>query len=324
MGSSLRLAALFPACPCRRLVPVMAGLLLSLLAVTAAADGQARRFLVGFAQDTLANDWRSAQVRELREAFAAYPWIELRVTNAQGSTARQIHDIENLVAQGVDLLITSPRDGQATQPAIRDVYRRGIPVVLLTRAVPGDDYSSFVSPDDRAIARRAGRLLATHLQGRGRVLMLTGVPTATTAMHRSEGFRAALSEYPEMRIVAELVGNYLRADALHQMESALSGGLAFDAIFAHSDSMASGARMALRAAGVDPATVPVVAIDYIAEAREAIRAGDQLASFSYPTCAREGAEIAVKILRGEPYPRRLTVPSQRVTGANVDQVEPIF
>ncbi|MCU7934365.1 MAG: substrate-binding domain-containing protein [Candidatus Thiodiazotropha sp. (ex Dulcina madagascariensis)] len=281
-------------------------------------------FLVGFAQDTLDNDWRSAQVRELREALASYPEIRFVVTNAQGRTAQQILDIEDLADSGVDLLITSPRDGVAMAPAISAVFRRGIPVVLLTRGIPSDDYTTFVAPDDIVIAAQAAEVLAERLNGQGRILVLQGVPTATTAILRTRGFQQALENYSGLEIVAQRVGNYLRADALHETEKVLADGIAFDAIFAQSDSMAAGARMALHAAGIDPRTLPIVGIDYIGEAREAIRNGEQLASFTYPTCAREGVQQVVKILYGMPFEREMSVDSVMVTRDNVERVEPIF
>lgn len=300
------------------------GLSLLLFLPLQAAEEERSHFLVGYAQDTLSNDWRSAQVHELQQAFAAYPEIRFVYTNAQGRTPQQIRDMEDLVAQGVDLLIASPQDGLAMTPAISMIHRQGIPVVLLTRQIPTEDYTSFISPDDEAIAVRAAELLAERLGGKGRIVVLQGVPTATTAILRTRGFVHALQRYPEMEIVALRTGNYLRADALLEMEKLLLQGLAFDAIYAQSDSMASGARMALRAAGIEPQTVPIVAIDYIPEAREAIRNGEQLASFTYPTCAEETAEQVVRILKGQPFERRLMVESVMVTRDNVEQVEPIF
>ncbi|MCU7922022.1 MAG: substrate-binding domain-containing protein [Candidatus Thiodiazotropha sp. (ex Dulcina madagascariensis)] len=281
-------------------------------------------FLVGFAQDTLDNDWRSAQVRELREALASYPEIRFIVTNAQGRTAQQILDIEDLADSGVDLLITSPRDGVAMAPVIGAVFRRGIPVVLLTRGIPSDDYTTFVAPDDIVIAAQAAEVLAERLNGQGRILVLQGVPTATTAIRRTRGFQQALEKYSGLEIVAQRVGNYLRADALHETEKVLADGITFDAIFAQSDSMAAGARMALHAADIDPRTLPIVGIDYIGEAREAIRNGEQLASFTYPTCAREGVQQVVKILYGMPFEREMSVDSVMVTRDNVERVEPVF
>ena len=58
-----------------------------------------QQYLVGFAQDTLANDWRLAQVNELKKSLANTPNIKLIVTDAKGQTAKQISDIEDLISR---------------------------------------------------------------------------------------------------------------------------------------------------------------------------------------------------------------------------------
>ncbi|MDD3519496.1 MAG: substrate-binding domain-containing protein, partial [Chromatiales bacterium] len=209
-------------------------------------------------------------------------------------------------------------------PVIERVTARGIPVVLLSRRTTGDVYTTFIHTDNRAIARQAADRLARRLNGQGRVLILQHIPTTTPAIERTEGFLEALAKYPGMQVAAIKRADSLRDKAILAVEEALAGGLKFDAIYAQSDSMASGARAALRRAGIDPATIPIIGIDYIAEAREAIRAGEQDASFVYPTFAPEGAEVAMRILRGEKVPKTIVVESRMVTRDNVESVEPIF
>lgn len=295
-----------------------------LLCVAGGGMTEPRQLSIGFAQDTLANDWRLAQVDGLKAALGAHPGVALTVTDGHGETARQIRDIEDLVHRKVDILITSPRDGHAMTPVVSNAYRAGIPVVMLTRRIETDDYTSFVAPDDAAIARNAARYMAKQLHGRGNILMLQGVPTATTAIARTDAFVAELKNHPGVRISATRVGNYLRADAIRAVEEVIRQGVPFDAIYAQSDSMAAGARIALRKAGRDPGQLLIVGIDYIAEAREAIRRGEQSASFTYPTCAAEAAQVALAIGRGETVPKTVMVDSVMVTRDNVEQIEPIF
>lgn len=287
------------------------------------ASGQ-RTYVVAFAQDTLANDWRKAQVEELRTALAPYPFIRLLVSDGQGQTARQILNIEDFITQGVDVLVTSPRDVRAMTPVISRAYRQGIAVVLLTRRIENGDYTIFIGADDRQIGRQAARRMHELLDDHGRILMLKGLPTASTAIDRTEAFKQALASYPGLEIVAEKSADYLRSEAVLGVEEVLQTGIAFDAIYAQSDSMASGARMAMREAGLDLKNVRIVGVDYIAEAREAIRNGEQDASFTYPTGGREGAEYILRILNGEPVPKKVTLDSIMVTRENVEAIEPIF
>ncbi len=292
-----------------------------------ATGGQAptqRIYTVGFAQDTLANDWRAAQVREVEQALASYPFIRFVYTDAQNQTAKQIMDIEDLLNQGVDVLITSPRDGKALTPVIARAYRQGTPVVLLSRRIESEDFTVFIGHNDREIGRRAARLLAERLDGKGSIVVLQGIATASTTQERTTGFIEELGQHKGLSIAAMKPANYLRNDAVLAMEEIIEARLHFDAIFAQSDSMAAGARLALKANGISPEHIPIIGIDYIAEARQAIRAGEQAASFIYATGGREGAQQVLRILGGEPVPKYLMLESELVTTENVERIAPIF
>lgn len=303
---------------------VMVGRLGLLFWVLAPVPSAARDLFVGFAQDTLENDWRLGQARALAEAFAEYPNIRFEYSDGKGQTGRQIQDIENFVRRGVDILIVSPRDGRAMAPAISQVYRQGIPVILLTRSIESPEFTTFIAPDDKEIARQAARHMAERSGGKARILVLQGLPTVSTTKVRTEAFKRTLSSYPGMSIVAIKPGNYLRSDAIRAVEEALREGVIFDAIYAQSDSMAVGARLALRKAGHDPKKFLIAGIDYVSESREAIRNGEQSVSFVYPTCAREAVDIVLKIGAGKAVPKTVTVNTLKVTKENVDEILPVF
>lgn len=305
---------------------IFAMLLVVLISTHGAAADEAvtKQFVVGFAQDTLSNDFRLAQVKGIESGLAPYKNIRFVYSDGMGSTAKQIRDIEDLLASKVDILITSPRDARAMTPVISKAYQQGIPVILLTRKIESNDYTTFIAPDDKAIARHAADYLAEQLHGKGKILMLQGVPSASTAINRTNAFSDALRQYPGISIAAIKTANYLRSDAIKALEEVLQSGLQFDAIYAQSDSMASGARIALKKSGYDLSTVIIVGIDYINEARDAIRKGEQQASFTYPTCAREAVEAVLAIIAGKKISKNVVVPSQRVTKENVSTVDAIF
>jgi len=290
-----------------------------------AAPPARKKYVVAFAQDTMANDWRAAQVRDLQEALATRPDIEFVFSDAKGDTARQVQDIENFAARGVDVLITSPRDAELMREPIARVYRRGIPVILLSRRVNGEEFSHFVTADNRAIARQAAQYLAKRLNGQGNILMLQHIPTSTPGQLRTEGFLDELKKYPGLKVVAIKQADSQRALAIQKVEEALTEKLPFDAIYAQSDSMAMGAILALKMAGRDPKQIPITGIDYIDEARTAIRNGELAASFTYPTFGHEGAEAAITLLRGgKPARREVVVRSVAVTRDNVERIQPVF
>lgn len=288
------------------------------------STGKKTGYKVGFAQDTMANDWRIAQVREMEKAFSAYPDIHFFYTDANGSNARQIQDIEDMILMKVDVLITSPRDSRMMTPVISRAYKTGIPVILVSRRIETDDYTIFIHPDNREIAGKAADFIAKKLNGKGDVFILQHIPTTTPAKERTQGFLEEIRKYPDIRISGMKVANSMRADAILMTEQAIYEKIPFDAIYAQSDSMASGARIALEKAGIDPAPIVIVGIDYIEEARQAIRNGKQDASFTYPTGAKESADFARAILHGETPPKEYVIESVMVTPENVEAVEPIF
>jgi len=209
-------------------------------------------------------------------------------------------------------------------PVVTEAFNNGIPVILLTRKILNEQYTAFIGADDNQIARDAARYLADLLNGQGKVVMLEGVATASTAIQRTQGFLAEIKNYPGIQVVARSVANYRRNTAIKEMDKIISAGIHFDAVFSHSDSMASGARMAMKMAGIDPKTKKIVAIDYIPEAKRAIINGEQSASYTYPTAGKQGAETILRLIHGLAIEKNQTVPFVRVTKENVLQVDTIF
>ncbi len=299
-------------------------LLLPLFLLLATLGAREASYLVGFAQDTMANDWRVAQVHQLRDELAADGEIEFIYKDGDGSLALSMQNVDDFVAMGVDVLVASPIDTVGMRSVLERAYHEGIAVVLLTRQVAGDSYTTFIRPDDRKIGAEAAAFISRELGGQGRVLMLQGLPTASTAIDRSEGFLRALRSEPDLHLAGIEVGNYLRADAIRAMERVIAAGTEFDAIFAQSDSMAIGAIMALEKAGIDPASKVIVGVDYISQARELIASGKLRATYLYPTAAKEGAQAVRQILAGESVEKDQVLPTVRITKENLDKVEPIF
>lgn len=281
------------------------------------------KYVIGFAQDTMNNDWRIAQVREVEQALSEYENVEFVFTDAKAQTSLQAKHILDLADIPVDVLLVSPMDKVALAPVISEVYQRGIPIILLSRGIDSEDYTSFIRPDNYLIGQAAGDFLVEKLQEGGQVLMLQGIPETTTAIQRTAGFLDVMNDNGTFNVITR-VGNFLRADTLREMQELLNENVAFDAVYSQSDSMATAVRLAMQAAGKDPAEIIIIGIDYITEAQEAIREAKQTLSFTYPTAGKEGAEVAIKIIQGESVEKDIILPSIPVTIENVDSVEPIF
>lgn len=296
---------------------------LAVLALWLPAAAAEEKRVIAFAQDTLANDFRRAQVEEVRDEALKHPGLSFVHSDAQGQTSLMIRQIEQFIEQKVDLLIIGTNDEKAVVPVVAKAYKSGIPVIVLDRGIRGSQYTTFINSDNILIGRIGAEYIAERLGGNGLVLLFEGLQTADVTKLRSKGFLDEIRKHKGIRVIKR-TGNYLRKDALVEMEKLVAEGIRVDAIFSESDSMLSGVRMVLNRHKISPGSIVMVGCDYTSEARQAIREGAQSGSVLFPLGGRKSVEVALKIFAKEPVPKHIYIPVKLVTQDNVDQVAPIF
>lgn len=282
-----------------------------------------KTYVVAFAQDTMANDFRIAQVKAVETALGNHDNIRFIYSDAYGNGAMMVQQLEDFITMDVDVLMTSPNDEELQRAVIEKAYRKGIPVVLVDRGIPGDAYTTYIHSDNLAIGKAAAEYMAERMGYKGTILMLMGFPNIDVTRNRTEAFLNVIAHYEKMKVIRR-TGNFLRRDAILAMEDVHRKQETYDAIYAQSDSMLSGVRLFMAKEGIDPASVLMVGIDYIKEARQAIRSGEQDSSFVYPLCGKEAAEAVLAIIGGQHVAKEIVLPTQHVTKRNVDEHQPIF
>jgi ribose transport system substrate-binding protein len=282
-----------------------------------------KSLVIAFAQDTMKNDFRVAQVFEVRDEVAKYPYLSFAYSDAQGQTSLLIHQINKFIEQKVGVLIIGTNDEQAVVPVISQARKAGIHVIILDRGIKGTDYSTFINSDNVQIGHIGAQFLANKLKGKGLVLLFEGLQSADVTHLRSRGFMEEMANHPNIKVIKR-TGNYLRKDALAEMDKLLKEGIKVDGIFAESDSMLSGARFAMKSNKVDPNTIISVGCDFTSEAREAIRNGSQTGSVLFPLGGKQAVESSRNLLAGKSVLKHIIIPTKLVTNSNVEQTLPIF
>ena len=282
----------------------------------------AKIYKVGFAQDTMENDWRRAQVEAVKNEASKYDFLELTIKDAKANIAKQIEDIEFFIDNNFDFIITSPINAQIAALALKKAIKNGIKVILIDRGISSDDYTTFIAPDNYKIAEKAADFMVKSLNGKGVVLMLEGVKGATPTILRTNGFMDVISQYKDIKVIKRRA-NYLRGDAIKVVNGLFEQGIKFDAVYSQSDSMLEGFREAINTHNIRTKYI-TVGIDYIRSARTAIKNSVQDASFTYDTCGKEGIEAIVNIIKEKKVEKNIVLDSTMVTKENVNDVEPVF
>ncbi|MBN2130075.1 MAG: sugar ABC transporter substrate-binding protein [Sedimentisphaerales bacterium] len=277
------------------------------------------RVVIGVSLLNLSNEF-IVDIKEAMEAKAAELGVRLIVNDAERSAEQQIQHVESFLARRVDAIILNPCEVEASSPAVDKAIQAGIPIVNVnseTRSEP----TAFVGSRDEESAEIAISYIARRLDGKGRLVMISGYPGQAAEIKRTEGARSALSQYPDLELIAEQTANWSREEGMALMENWLQAYRdRIDAVFAQNDEMGLGALNALQSAGVKDKVV-LVSVDAIADALKAVKQGhlDGTVFQNARVQAETAVETAVRIVNGQPYEKRVLIPFELVTGENVDR-----
>ena len=184
--------------------------------------------------------------------------------------AEQINIVETLITKKVDLILLNPNHPQALVPVIEKAVASGIPVVCIDNRPETDKILFFTGTSNEVESYKAGHYIADKIGGKGKVAILMGEAGYPNAILRTEGFKRAMKEYPEIKIVAEQNAHWTEQGGLEATESILITHPDVDALWCECDNIAFGAAIACKAKGVRPL---IVGFDGIPEAIEAVKEG---------------------------------------------------
>jgi ribose transport system substrate-binding protein len=276
-------------------------------------------FVIGMSQCNLGEPWRVQMNADIEQAVKQHSNLKLVMKDAQNDSLRQRAQVEELAAQGIDLLIISPKEAAPLTQPVAEVYKKGIPVIVLDRAVEGDAFTTFIGADNRRIGREAGKWAAKALGGKGAVVELEGLMTSTPGQDRHSGFVEGidLAANPGLKIVFTADMQWLEPNARREMESALAAHKSISLVYAHNDPGAHGAYLAAKAAGRER-EMKFVGIDALAhEGVRYVKEGILDATFAYPTGGAEAVALARDIFAGKAPPKRITLGTRLFTKENV-------
>jgi len=241
------------------------------------------------------------------------------IPTSPDNVPQQTFLVEEAINQKRDAFVFTPVDVKAMVAPVQKINAAGLPLVNVGDRLTGGESVAFVGTDDYSIALDTARTLLKAMGGKGNVIVLEGPNTIPTAEGRLRGFKDALKEFPDVKVVLSKSAMYARPAASDLLKAMLKVNTTpqIDGVLAANDAMALGAVEAFKEA---KKKMPlIVGINASKEAIELIKAGDMLASGDYNGLIEGclGAEIAIRALRKQPVPKEVMAKTSVVDKSNL-------
>jgi ribose transport system substrate-binding protein len=255
-------------------------------------------------------------------ATAAGFTVQQYIPTSADNVPQQQFLVEEAIRAKVDAIVFGPVDVKAMVPSVQKVNAAGIPLVNVSDKLLGGEAVSFIGTDDYAIALATARTLLKAMGGKGNIVILEGPDNLPTAVARLRGFKDALKEFPNVKVLLSKNALYARPAASDLLKAMLgtSPTPQIDGVLAANDAMAFGAIEAFKAAKKKSL---VVGINASKEAVDLIKAGDMLASGDDNGLVEGclGAEIAIRVLHKQPVPKEVMAKTEVVDMSNYQAYE---
>jgi len=230
--------------------------------------------------------------------------VDLRIAIARNDQAQQNNQIDQLLSQGVKVLILAPHDGEGAATSVNKAHEDGVKVISYDRLIMGTDVDIYMSFDNVRVGELMGEWITKRVP-KGDYILMSGAPTDNNAKLFKQGhmnFIQPLIDTGDIKVILEQpVIDWQPANAQRIVENALTlANNKVDAILAPNDGTASGAIAALRAQGL-AGKIPVTGMDAEMSAAQRIVQGTQSITVLKDTrkLGEEAIRLAIRMAKGE-------------------------
>src|SRR6266566_6612431 len=260
---------------------------------------------IGFSMDTLKEE-RWQRDKDLVEKHCKEIGAELNVQVANGNDSEQIKQAENMLTQGIDVLIVAPHNGEIAASIVEAAHNQGVPVISYDRLIKNSDVDLYISHQVVKMGEMQAKYLLDHVNKKpANFVVVGGSPTDNNALLLHQGQMNVLKpagDRGDVKIVADQYAKEWQASAaLNIVENALTqANNQVDAVVASNDGTARGAIRALEGQNL-VGQVLVSGQDADLASLQLIVLGKQTMTVYKPIqpLAYVAVESAIKLARGE-------------------------
>ena len=280
-------------------------------------ESVSKKFKIGFAQAQGGDNWRETMLGEMKREVSFHNNIEFIIKDAQANSKTQKEQIQELINQKIDLLIVSPHEVLPLSPLLEKIYNSNIPIVLIDRRINSEKFTSFVGASNFEVGQNAGKYTVSLLKGKGNVLEITGLNSASPFIDRDNGFMNIISKNKGIKLIAKINDHEL--NYVKKLDSVIKNNKNIDVIFAQSDYIAKivyqickniGVERKIKIIGVDGLSLSGMGMDMVAN-------NQMKATVLYPTGGQEAIQTAINILEKRPFKKENALESTIIDSTNV-------
>jgi len=282
---------------------------------------------IGVSMDKFDDNFLTVLRNSMAEYAKTVPGVTLQIEDAKDDVSKQLSQVQNFIANGVDAIIVNPVDTSATAAITKAAADANVPLVYVNREPIDVDKlgpkAAFVASNEAESGTLETKAICKLLGGKGNILVIEGVLSNQSAVQRTKDVHEVIStpDCSGIKVVAEQTANYDRTQGQNLMTNWLSKGMKFDAVVSNNDEMAIGALQAMKSAGLDTKKAIVGGIDATQDALASMKSGDlKVTVFQDAAGQGKGAvDAALALAGGKPVEKKVYIPFQLVTPANMDQ-----
>lgn len=280
------------------------------------SEQKQRYYIIGFSQCVESDDWRKTMLQEMNRELAFYPNIHFIYRQADGNSQKQVAQAKELLKENIDLFIISPNEGEPLTPVVEQAFLKGIPVIVVDRKVATPHYSAYIGSSNFEIGKMAGQYAVHLLNGKGKIIEITGLPKSSPAIERHNGFIEAIKNYPSLQVVQQINGEWLPQTAKYELSKIAAHYPDVKLVFAQNDMMAQAAYEVFKTmVGIKPAIIgvdglPSTGLKFVSDKTIT-------ATMLNPTGGEEIIRTAVKILNKENFPKENLIQTTVIDSTNV-------
>jgi len=308
----------------RRILMLVAALVLLPLAVFASGgkEGAAagKKFRIAVSLPPANNAWQAKMLDSVNAEVAKdTTHFDITVKNAVDD-ADQLNILQTFKAGGYDMICVLPGNGTLMTPITQEIFKQGTKLVIIDRAVEGDQFTAFYGGDNAQGGRNAAKYIGDRLKGQGQIAILRSYVGTPIDLQRYNGFMEVLkASYPNIKVLVEGDGEFNQDAGLKAMSNILPAYPKIDAVYAQDDEAAVGALTAIKNSNRKDIQF-ITGFGGSKSAFARMTAKDPLfgASMSYlPTEGGRALAMAKQMLMGKTFPKMNIEPTIVVTQDNV-------